>query len=262
MAFGFGNGYGLTRGGRAHPAAAAYRTALIGAGVTPTGGQMAALSRFFRAGDAAGWRTGINRLALPVWGAASPNAICAATLATMTWIGTVSHSSKMAQSTGANGCLDTGWIDGSATGGGSRTTIGVLTVVHNNYAGVLAGGSPPTLQLDGYNQRGYFQSGGGAAPSAAGPYGAGLFLGYGTGTNNSLGHFPSGGSWSVLGTVAGSGDNPAFSTHIGAVNTSGTPAFITTCGWASAIIRATALSDTQATSLANALTTLTTALRA
>lgn len=101
MAYGYGNGYGLTRGTRtAHPAAAAYRNSLIALGTTPSGAQMVALSTFFRAADTGGWRSALACLFLPVWGAAAPNAVDAITLTSGTFVGTVSHTGKQFQGTG------------------------------------------------------------------------------------------------------------------------------------------------------------------
>lgn len=97
--------YGI-RGNRTHPAAVAYRSALVAAGTSPTYAHMAALSAFFRAGDVQGWRSALACLYLPVWGAAAPNALCAVTLASGSFIGPMDYTGK--QMLGSGGYFTTG----------------------------------------------------------------------------------------------------------------------------------------------------------
>ena len=84
-----------------HPSAAKYMAALMAAGAVPTGTQMAALSTFFQTGDIEGWRSALACLYLPVWGAALPNALDAVTLTSGTFVGSVVHTSKQFQGSGA-----------------------------------------------------------------------------------------------------------------------------------------------------------------
>jgi hypothetical protein len=108
---------------------------------------MAALSRFFRAGDAAGWRSALACLYLPVWGSAAPNALDAVTLTSGTFVGTVSHASKQFQGTGGTpGYFNTGCTPSSLgltiQGCGNALGYPVTPSGYNLDSGARVGSSP------------------------------------------------------------------------------------------------------------------------
>jgi hypothetical protein len=97
---------------------------------------MAALSAFFRSGDAAGWRSALAYLILPVWGSAAPNALDAVSLTSGTFVGTVSHTSKQFQGTGGSpGYFNTGRtpaaLGQAIQGAGSALVYPVAPVEYN-----------------------------------------------------------------------------------------------------------------------------------
>ncbi len=57
------------------PDAKAYINAVVGAGATVTSTQRNAINNFYKTGKKDGWYSQLKRMYLPIWAAASPNAI-------------------------------------------------------------------------------------------------------------------------------------------------------------------------------------------
>jgi len=88
--------------------AQSYVNAVRTAGGTVSGAQAQAISDFVTAEKAANRWTGLKRLYLPIWGAATPNAIDLVTRGSGTWAGTVTHAAGYAQGNGTTGYFNTG----------------------------------------------------------------------------------------------------------------------------------------------------------
>ena len=85
------------------PDAKAYINAVVAAGATVTSTQRTAINNFVK-GEKAGSRwTLLNRLYLPIWGVAAPNAICMTSLTSGTFNGGVTHASGYVNSNGTTG---------------------------------------------------------------------------------------------------------------------------------------------------------------
>lgn len=113
------NGYGV-RGLDAD--AKAYIDAVVAAGATVTATQRNAINAFVKGGKTAGWWASMKRIYLPIWSAASPNAIDIVSRASGTFTGTVTHASGYVQGDGTTGYFDVGVTPsslGMTTSGGS-----------------------------------------------------------------------------------------------------------------------------------------------
>ena len=101
----FGLGLSLARaGGAALDAdAAAYIAAVETAGATVSGTQKAAIDTFVKTGKSDGWYSKLKRLYLPIWGIVSPNATCAISLTSGTFVGNVTHNTGSVSTTSPTG---------------------------------------------------------------------------------------------------------------------------------------------------------------
>jgi hypothetical protein len=89
------------------PNAKGYIDAVVAAGGTVSGAQKAIINTFYETGKSDGWYSSLKRLYLPIWGVAAPNAICMTSLASGTFVGTVTHAAGYAQGDGTTGYLNT-----------------------------------------------------------------------------------------------------------------------------------------------------------
>ena len=87
--------------------ATAYVSAIRTAGATVTAAQRDYINDFIRAEKIANRWDSIKRFYLPIWGVAAANAICMRSLASGTFVGTVTHASGYAQGNGSTGYLNT-----------------------------------------------------------------------------------------------------------------------------------------------------------
>ena len=87
--------------------ATAYVSAIRTAGATVTAGQREFINNFVRAEKIAARWDSIKRLYLPIWSVAAANAICMRSLASGTFVGTVTHAAGYAQGNGSTGYLNT-----------------------------------------------------------------------------------------------------------------------------------------------------------
>jgi hypothetical protein len=225
---------------------------------------MAALSSFFRSGDAGGWRSALAYLFLPVWGSAAPNALDAVSLTSGTFVGTVSHASKQFQGTGGTpGYFDSGRtpsaLGQAIQGVGTALVYPAAPVEYNVDSGARGtisvddfiwcwNGTYMTLNL----AAGFYQA---ALTSRAGVMhwnsNATAITYGGTATTQESGSF---------GATA-SGSLPALPIFLGAINVNSVPTGQTgraLCGYAAW----RTLTQAQANALATALYKLTTTLRA
>lgn len=85
------NGYGV-RGLDAD--AKAYIDAVVAAGATVTTNQRNAINAFVKGGKTAGWWSSMKRIYLPIWSAASPNAIDIVSRASGTFVGTPTYGAS------------------------------------------------------------------------------------------------------------------------------------------------------------------------
>lgn len=106
--------------------AAAYISAVQATGVSMTGAQRNAINTFVVAEKAASRWTSIKRFYLPVWGAASANAICMKSLTTGTFGGTVTHGSGFIQGNGSTGYFQS---DTNPATQGLTTATGMVFVL-------------------------------------------------------------------------------------------------------------------------------------
>ena len=151
------------------PSAKAYINAIVAAGATVTEAQRNAINTFVKSEKISSRWDSIKRFYLPIWGVASPNAICMSSLASGTFINSPTMGAGFVKGngfssyfdTGAN-CIDVGMIPGSShifalvkakTNSTSfKTNIGVsqiarkiLRLVRNNTTDEAAAGA----QLNG-----------------------------------------------------------------------------------------------------------------
>lgn len=87
--------------------AIAYVSAIRTAGATVTAAQRDYINDFIRAEKIAARWDSIKRLYMPIWGVAAANAICLRSLASGTFVGTVTHAAGYAQGNGSTGYLNT-----------------------------------------------------------------------------------------------------------------------------------------------------------
>jgi len=85
------NGYGV-RG--LDTDAKAYIDAIVAAGATVTTNQRNAINAFVKSGKTAGWWSSMKRIYLPIWSAASPNAIDIVSRASGTFLGTPTYGTS------------------------------------------------------------------------------------------------------------------------------------------------------------------------
>lgn len=85
------NGYGV-RG--LDSDAKAYIDAIVAAGATVTTNQRNAINAFVKGGKTAGWWSSMKRIYLPIWSAASPNAIDIVSRASGTFLGTPTYGTS------------------------------------------------------------------------------------------------------------------------------------------------------------------------
>ena len=100
-----GRGF-IRRGTLIDPSASSLIGALVAAGASPNTAQISAINAFFLYGKRDGWYSSIKRLYLPVWGAASPNAIDWIARASGSYVGGVTHGSGFVQGNGTSGYFD------------------------------------------------------------------------------------------------------------------------------------------------------------
>jgi len=108
------------------PDAKAYANAVVATGATVSAAQKNAISDFVKTGKADGWYSSIKRLYLPIWGAASPNAIDIIGLTSGLFIGTLTHGAGFVQGNGTTGFFDIGSTPnalGMSTSGGSAFAL-------------------------------------------------------------------------------------------------------------------------------------------
>lgn len=89
------------------PDAKSYINAVVLAGATVTPSQKNAINAFVKNGKSDGWYFLLKRMYLPVWGAASPNAICLTSLTSGTFVGSVLHSAGYVEHNGTNSYFST-----------------------------------------------------------------------------------------------------------------------------------------------------------
>lgn len=95
-------------GRRLIPQASGYINAVRAAGGTVSPAQENAIEAFLRTGTAENWLPALKRFYLPIWGAASANAIDMVLLGSGTWVGTVTHAAGYAQGDGSTGYFNLG----------------------------------------------------------------------------------------------------------------------------------------------------------
>jgi hypothetical protein len=89
------------------PSAKAYINAVVAAGATVSGTQRTAINGFYKTAKAGGWYSSLKRMYLPIWGVASPNAICMTSLTSGTFVGGVTQGAGFVLSDGSTGYFDT-----------------------------------------------------------------------------------------------------------------------------------------------------------
>jgi hypothetical protein len=107
MNYSLGNMLGGGFVGGLDPDAEGYIDAVVAAGGTVSGTQKNAINTFYKTGKADGWYSSLKRLYLPIWGVAAPNAICMTSLASGTFVGTVTHGAGFVKSDTTTGYMDT-----------------------------------------------------------------------------------------------------------------------------------------------------------
>jgi len=105
MNYSLGNMLGGGMIGGLDPSAKAYIDAVVAAGGTVSGTQRNAINTFVKTGKTAGWYSQLKRMYLPIWAAASPNAIDMVELTSGTFVGGVTHSAGYVQGNGTSGSL-------------------------------------------------------------------------------------------------------------------------------------------------------------
>jgi hypothetical protein len=106
--------------------AKAYINAVVSAGATVTATQRDAINAFVKGGKTDGWWSSMKRIYLPIWSAASPNAIDIVSRASGTFTGTVTHASGYVQGDGTTGYFNVGVTPsslGMTTSGGSAFAL-------------------------------------------------------------------------------------------------------------------------------------------
>jgi hypothetical protein len=106
--------------------AAAYIAAVVAAGATVTANQRAYINAFYVTGKRDGWYSSIKRLYLPIWQTELPNAVDMISLATGTFVGTVTHGAGFVKSD-----VSTGYMNANV----GLTTLG-LSLNSYHYAGL------------------------------------------------------------------------------------------------------------------------------
>lgn len=194
---------------REHPSVMPYALALLQNGVGIGQTHREALSDFFYSRDSGGWGAVLSRLFLPVWGSSAANALDLVDPSRSgTWLGSVNHENKQATGDGSTGSFDSGFIPFPLTAGNFGIAVSVATGSGNDVmAGSAFGAS--LVQLDTFgNLRSFFSSKGAGGADVSGPYRpGGVFLGYGTGTDNKLAYLQNGGSVEILGSELADGSS-------------------------------------------------------
>ena len=126
------------------PDAKAYINAVVGAGATVTSTQRNAINNFYKTGKKDGWYSQLKRMYLPIWAAASPNAIDMVVRTSGTFGGGITHSSGYATGNGSTGYFE---YDTTAVTQGLSASTGLLFWL--SYVGGTVG-----FQLGGFNGTG------------------------------------------------------------------------------------------------------------
>ncbi len=239
----------------------AYFAALGTNGVTVLLAQRNGFNTFITAGKNGGWLSKIQRLYLPVWGAAAPNALNALSPGSSgTWVGTLSYAGSQVQSTGGNGYFATGFN----ASGYAPAEVGLFAVAPTiDPAGVLIGArNTNDLLLDNYSSRSGWVVGAPASATFLGYSGMHIRLGYGTGSVTKIARLAPGGSaLTIENSYTPTGSVPNAEVYAMAFNFGG-PALYNVQPFYGFGVIGGALTDAQASSFAVALDRLITALRA
>lgn len=151
---GLGMGFGIGKSsplGNLDSDARAYFSALSAAGTTATSAQKKAVSDFIRAEKAASRWASHKRIFLPIWGAATPNAICLKSLSTGTFINSPTQGAGFVQGNDSSSYFSYG-ISPNATGlvaGSASTFMILLEKPSAKPMGLLV---PPSLRSLGFAQ--------------------------------------------------------------------------------------------------------------
>lgn len=243
----------------------AYQAAQAAKGLTMTKMQSRALDIFFRRGITDGWLNSIARLNLLVWGSAGPNATDAAHPSQSgSWNGTVTHTSKQSQSGGGNGYLNMNW--NPVTFGATRTTTGLFSVTPVIAEAAQLGATDNTIYLLSHTfdfaNPGWYIGNPSAWSAATTVRGAGVRIGYGTGTRTKSIRLEKGGTTPELeNNYIPIGNLPNLDIYGMAGNFVGTPLLYSNTPFYALGILNGALTDSQALGLAIALDLLITTLR-
>jgi hypothetical protein len=110
------------------PSAKAYINAVVAAGATVNSTQRNAINNFYKTGKSQGWYGQLKRMFLPIWGAASPNAVCMTSLTSGTFVGGVTHGAGFVQGDNTTGYFNTSTALHSVGLNGKQGMIGVLSL--------------------------------------------------------------------------------------------------------------------------------------
>lgn len=112
----------LAGSANSHPDALAYIAAIEAAGAAPSTAQKSAINSFFTGGH----HDSMGVILLPVWGAATPNAINLSDLSSGTWGGTVTHDAAGWVKGSTNGYFDTGLTPSECGASLSSVSMGYI----------------------------------------------------------------------------------------------------------------------------------------
>jgi len=154
MNYSLGNMLGGGFVGGLDPDAKGYIDAVVAAGGTVSGGQRSAINTFYETGKSDGWYSSLKRLYLPIWGVAAPNAICMTSLASGTFVGTVTHAAGYVQGDGTTGYLNTNTdfvTQGLSASNGLMFALTILdaTGIFDRYLGTGTGVNEASLYYTG-----------------------------------------------------------------------------------------------------------------
>ena len=141
------------------PSAKAYINAVVAAGATVSGAQRTAINTFVKTGKTAGWYSSLKRMYLPIWAAASPNAIDMVGLTSGTFVGGMTHTAGYVTTNGTTGRFLSDVSPGGAgctlNGAGAfalYTAAASLTLVNSqSYFGSQNADSGTRIRLSGGN---------------------------------------------------------------------------------------------------------------